>query len=445
LQSFVTYTTLAIVLFSALLLGANRPVSWSFLSFIVLGAFAFQLLYLSLSTPIPTLQKAILPTLLYLMAVAWGGVQIMGGMPDSLAHPYWSFVPGASAHISADPGQGFHIIMRYLAYGMVFWIVASAAIVPATAARLLRVIAIFSTALALFGLFAFATGNNIILGEDTRAGTVQASFINRNSYATYAIFGALANIAAYLQISRNVRGGQEGWLARARDALEGFYGGAWIYAFGALVCIGAVSLTQSRAGALAGIVGILVFMRSWQSKRRKFDWVMWGGVSVVLTFIAFTSATGTARRFLTTSDEDGRFAVFPSILDGIMDRPLLGHGLGAFHDAFRPYIPPEAAVGEWVRAHNSYLENIFEMGLPAAIAFYLALGLILWRIRRGAVSRRRQRIFPVFALSCGAAAAVHSLLDFSLQMPAAAALFAAILAIGFAQSFREDEVKRKRN
>lgn len=445
LKNFVTYTTLAIILFSALLLGANRPVSWSLLSFFVLGTFALQLLYTSLSPPAPILQKAMAPTILYLVVVAWGGVQLIGDMPEALAHPYWAFVPEAAAHISADPGQGVHIVMRYLAYGMIFWIIAAAAISPMIAARLLRMIALFSTALALFGLYAFVTGNNFILAEATNSGTVQASFINRNSYATYAIFGALANIAAYLQIAKNVRGGQEGWLARVRDTLEGFYGGAWLYAFGALICIGAVSLTQSRAGALAGIVGILVFIRAWQGRKRKFDWVMWAVFAAVLTFIAFTSATGTARRFLTTTDEDGRFAVFPSIVDGIMDRPLLGHGLGAFHDAFRPYIPPNASFGEWLRAHNSYLENAFEMGLPAALAFYAALGLILWRIRRGARERRQQRVFPVFALSCGAAAGVHALLDFSLQMPASAALFAVILAIGFAQSFRKEEIKQKRN
>ena len=165
---------------------------------------------------------------------------------------------------------------------------------------------------------------------------------------------------------------------------------------------------------------------------------------LTIGFVALTSATGLTERLLTTDAEDGRFVVYPAIVEGIQDRPWLGHGLGAFHEAFRPYTPFEAAFGEWVRAHSSYLENAFELGLPAAGALYLALALIAWRIRRGTILRREGRAFPAFALACIAAGAFHSIFDFSLQMPAAAALFAAILGLGWAQSFTRSELKVKR-
>ena len=444
LQSFLGYSTLAIVLISSLMLGANRPASWLFMSIVVLVLFTIQIAH-NFSRPAPPqAAKIMLPALLFLVPILWGTLQGLPGLPAALAHPFWDTVPEAAGHISVDPGRSIHIVMRYLTYGMIFWIILRSAANPEIAARMLRTIAIFSTVLALYGIYAFVTGENPILENLTAGGVLQATFVNRNNYATYAAFGVLANIAAYLHVTKGPRSGLDGWLARLRDGLENFYGGAWIYAFGAIICIGAVSLTQSRAGALAGLIGLFVFIRLWQGRKEGNDWIMTGAIVAVLVFVAFTSATGLAQRFLAADGEEGRFIVYPAIIGGIFDRPLLGHGLGAFHDGFRPYLPVEAAVGEWLRAHNSYLENLFELGIPAALALYASLALIGLRIWQGARNRRRMRIFPVFAMGCFAIGAFHSILDFSLQMPAAAALFAAIMAIGYAQSFLKEEIETPR-
>lgn len=440
LQAAIGYMTLLVVLSSSLMLGANRPASWMFLAFVVLFLFGFQLIYgLMTPSPVPA-RRTLWPAVIFLCVVVWAGVQTLGGMPAGVAHPFWAFVPDGARSISADPGQGMHGILRYLCYGMVFMIAVHAASSPVTAARMLRGIAVFSTLLAIYGFYAFATGNNPILEQAATSGLVQASFVNRNNYATYAVFGALANVAAYLHVTQGPRGGRDGWLARLRDLLEGFYGGAWLYAFGVILCVGAVSLSQSRGGALAGLVGLFVFARVWQGRNRNKDWLLAAVLIGLVVFVAFTSATGLAQRLLASGDEEGRFIVFPAIVAGIADRPILGHGLGAFHDAFRPYLPAEGATGEWIRAHNSYLENAFELGLPAALALYAALFIILRRLWRGAHHRHRHRVFSTFAIACVAVAAVHSLFDFSLQMPATAALFAMILGMGFAQSFREDEL-----
>ena len=91
-------------------------------------------------------------------------------------------------------------------------------------------------------------------------------------------------------------------------------------------------------------------------------------------------------------------------------------------------------MGEWDYAHNTYLELAHELGLPAAAALLLAQGLVVRRLWRGAAERRRNRWPACVGLGAAAAAGLHALLDFSLQMPAAAALFAMLLGIGWAQS-----------
>lgn len=427
-QGVIGLCALATVLISALALGANRPVSWSFLSIFIILIFALQVGVI-FANPVPlALRRATVPGLLFVAAVFWGWVQSTPGLLSVFAHPVWALVPDAMPAISADPGQGRHAVMRLLCYACVFVIVLCTCTRSARAVRVLKAIAVFSNALAAYGLYAFLSGTNAILGEMAHHGMVQASFVNRNSYATYAAFGVLANIAVFLHVSARIHPG-------LRPRLEAFFAGAWIYALGVLLCLGALTLTGSRAGNAAALVGLAVFLVAWRAGNERRDLVMLGLIGAVLIFVGATSATGLLERMVSLDGADGRFIVYPAVIDGILDRPLLGHGLGAFHEAFRPFIPLEAAFGEWVRAHNTYLELTFGLGLPAALAFFLAQGILVARIWRGTIERRRNRVFSCFALGCVATAAVHSAFDFSLQMPATAALFAVILALGFAQSF----------
>ena len=82
-----------------------------------------------------------------------------------------------------------------------------------------------------------------------------------------------------------------------------------------------------------------------------------------------------------------------------------------------------------------------ELGVIAAFVFYAVLAFILWRIFQGTRTRRNAVAIPAFALAVGSIGALHSFVDFSLQMPATAALFSFILGLGYAQSFS----RRKRS
>lgn len=432
-QGVVGIAMLAGVLLSALALAANRPVSWSLLAIFVCFVFVFQVL-LSIAGPVPlALRRAMLPGLLFVVALLWGWVQSTPGLFANWAHPFWSAVPDALPAISADPGQGQHAVMRLTCYVLIFVTMVWTCAAPARAGLVLMIIALFSAALAAFGLYAFATGSNPILQELTGSGIVQASFVNRNNYATYAGFGVLANLAAFLHLF----GRRDDNL---RNRLEGFFSGAWIFALGTLVCLGAVALTQSRAGAGAGLIGLAVFVLAWNGRRRGGGLVLPGVLIAVILFLGATSATGLLERLIATDSDEGRFIVYPAIVEGIGDRPWLGHGLGAFHEAFRPYLPLDAAIAEWIRAHNTYLEIAFGLGLPMAVLFFGAQALVIWRIWRGTIRRRSDRAFSCLALGVAAIAGFHSAFDFSLQMPAVAALYAAILGLGLAQSFTRDEV-----
>jgi O-antigen ligase len=353
-------------------------------------------------------------------------------LPSSWSHPFWALVPEADATVSATPVSGSHGVLRLATYAMIFWIAVQASMNAKRAWNFLAGFALFSTALALFGLYAALSGTNPIL-LDQASSNVSASFINRNSYALYAAMGLVTNLGLYLDLVRpdDVPSGSR--QSALRTFLERFFSVAWIFLFGAVICLSALLLTASRAGVASGLVAtvILFVMLRRDSNSSKIVWLL---AAVLLgAFLTVLSENVLTRALQQTSDL--RFVIYPIILEHMGDRLWLGHGFGAFQDTFRPHVPLEAAAAEWDYAHSSYLENVWEMGLPAALAFYAALVWVSLVIFRGAVARRRKRVFSVVALSCIVAGALHSLVDFSLQIPATTSLFAFILGVGWAHSF----------
>lgn len=453
-QAIIGWSALLLTLLSALPLGSNRPVAWIALAVLALVLLAAQLA-VDASDREPTSRsgKLWLPGLLALAALAWGIAQTSPGATRvltgaisavapmlgwdgtvDLVHPLWRSVDAPGA-ISADPVDGRHSALRVIAYLALFWIFVRTAESGTRALRMIQAIALFIAALGAFGLFAAATGNNVILGQAGNG--LSASFVNRNSFATYAAFGAIANLALLLDAAR-ARPADDGRGRALRQFLEDFFSGGWLFTAGFLVCATALVASQSRGGALAGVAGlatVLVMARA--NARHGAGPVVWLVLAAAL-FVFATSATGLLERLIATEAEETRFAIYGAVVEAIADRPLLGHGLGSFQDVFRAYVPPVGAWAEWDMAHNTYLEIAFELGLPAAASFFLAVLLVIARVARGALVRRRNLAVPLTGIGIAVTGAVHSAFDFSLQIPAIAAVFAAILGLAWTQSFRTE-------
>ena len=439
-RSLIGWALLVVLVAATLALGANRPVSWTLMTMAVGGLFLLTLILDMFQKGPRVLGKLWFPAFLFLAVLIWAAMQTLPGiLPSGWAHPVWQFAPeGTVARVSADPVKGAHIIMRLSGYAMVFWIALRCYQDKDAALRAMQVFALFSTGLAAFGLYAAATGSNPILGSFAND-SVSATFVNRNNYATFAAFGLVTSVALLLRTAGNAQGNRNSAMA---GFLRGMVsGGGWIWLVGVTLCGGAIMLSLSRGGAAAAVVGILVLI----TVRRQRGSTAAIGPSLIIGGIVLaiflSGSTGTINRMISTSDENGRFAIYPTVVDAIGDRPLLGHGIGSFETAFRAYVPFEAANGEWDMAHNSYLENAFEMGLPAATAFYLALLAIGYRLFRGLQERQRNRTPVAIAFACFMLAGFHAMFDFSLQMPALAAFFAWILGIGYAQSFPKAALK----
>ncbi len=77
-----------------------------------------------------------------------------------------------------------------------------------------------------------------------------------------------------------------------------------------------------------------------------------------------------------------------------------------------------------------------ELGWPAAAALYSGLALLVLRCVQGRSLEGRRAVYPAVLASCSVLVAVHSLVDFSLEMPANAATYALLLGVGCAQAVR---------
>ena len=134
----------------------------------------------------------------------------------------------------------------------------------------------------------------------------------------------------------------------------------------------------------------------------------------------------------------GRWETYVSTIHLILDHPLLGSGLGTFQFIFPRYRSADVSIwGIWDRAHNTFLELAAEVGIPLAgliaIAWILALILML----RGSFRRQRGAILPIAGFVCCLIAVLHSMVDFSLQVPGFAITTMALMGLGLAQSERE--------
>lgn len=443
-QGVVFWLMVAWVLGAALLLAANRPLWWLTLSGGTLALFSVQLV-LDLTDPAARrLWLRVLPiAVLYLGAVGWAAIQALPAPDPSWAHPSWAEVTARTGipvrpSISADPDATWHGVLRYLGYAAVFWVAARGAADAERARRLVDVFALFSGALAVYGIASWAIDVNLIVGEPGYPGMVTGSFVNRNAYAFYAGIGAMACLTAIAFRVQRPRGND--WTAH-RVALGAFVElltgqGRW-FALSFVILVAAVFLTGSRAGSAVTVLGIamVIFMTFW----RLGGFLRWlAALAVALPILGLSLGATILGERLTYIDplEDQRFVIYEATWQGIWDRIELGHGLGAYQDAFRQYQPANFSGAEWDLAHSSYLENAFELGVPAAAALTLALlivGLVIWN---GISERRRLRPFMVFGLAVFLIGALHSVIDFPLQMPAIAAAFALMTATAWSLAQR---------
>jgi O-antigen ligase len=133
-----------------------------------------------------------------------------------------------------------------------------------------------------------------------------------------------------------------------------------------------------------------------------------------------------------------RFQIWSVSLDLLRKAPLVGWGMGAYGDAYT-FNQPEGDLIFNDRAHSTPYEALDEQGIPVGLVTWLILLVPWWVCLRGAAVNDRLRYLVVGAFGVTAVATFHSLVDFSLQIPAISFIVSAMLGMGWARVFARSD------
>jgi O-antigen ligase len=452
----------AVVLFAAIPMGANRDWAWSPIVVLLGGLAVWQALGFGIADG-HVLRPAewrplTVVVLCFVIVVAVGIVQTLPVVPPSwrsdlygraasvLGHPVTAIVS-----LNADASRA--ILMKIVACGAIF-IMARAICRDRRRARLFLVLFLATAALVTaYGLVMQATnGSCYVFNYSKRPDmappgrqylcALSGTFVNSNSYAAYAGMALVAALG--LMLSRAPSLSEKTDVATPRPAAAAWFTGARaVYLATALLLFGCLLLSESRAGFAATVLGGLLLGVSLLRGRWPSRPALGGALAAAIlvgAVLALIAGSAFFHKMAKLSDEDivGRFRLWQIAISAIEQSPWLGWGLGSFPDLYSLLQPPDLQIAS-DKAHSTPLEWLMELGIPGAICAFATVLVPLGVCLRGCWRRRTDRYLPAVAFAASMVAVLHSLIDFSLQIPAIGFIVAALLGMGWAQAFRRYE------
>ena len=204
--------------------------------------------------------------------------------------------------------------------------------------------------------------------------------------------------------------------------------------------LAAIILSNSRAGLVCSIVGVLTLGLALTLSRvvssRGARWFT-AAVAVVCFLLFAVLGQSIDQRFTSVGEATKpRLEVYKITIDAIADAPIVGMGFGSYAQVFQLYRSSHWQLKVPARkAHNTYLENAAELGIPAATSLTLSVLALFVICVLGTRRRRRDVVLPAIGVSVSVLLGLHSFVDFSLQIPGIAVSYAFLMGLATAQSF----------
>lgn len=415
----------AFLFFAPVPLGGNRPVFWALNAALVGGAGVAY----GIATTVRRGRFRMPLGAIWGIAVLW--LVFCGFAALQFLLPLETNFAGSNGAVSAPtpslaPGASLFSLVQFVTLAVFFFLVLQ---VSANRQRARAIAwALFSVVVghAIYGLLALTQFGDTLLFFDKWAylGSATGTFVNRNSFATFLAFGLVLGTALIGETIRHAAETRRLPMANIMVSVVGLG-----------LLLAALYLTQSRMGVAAGLAGsfVVLFGSAIKAGRTALQVtvivaVAVAGLGSVLFGAGLVERLGSVER-----DFDVRTALYMQIGEMIAARPFLGFGGGSFEVAFPLFhqlaVSPDLV---WDKAHSTYLALWTEYGVIAGSLPLLAVGVIAIRCAVLIWTRQSDWLLPLAALGVTVTAALHSLVDFSLEIQANALLFAGLLALGLA-------------
>lgn len=211
------------------------------------------------------------------------------------------------------------------------------------------------------------------------ADSLTSTFINRNSFATYAGLSLLATMGLTFNEFRRGAAGDMMSLSGFRWLLEQLTGRLGVLLLMTATLGSALLLTGSRGGMASFTVGLLLLSLGFifsPGSRPTVGIIITAVCALLVTGLMALRGEAVLARFESTNimDIEGRATVYRVVYEAILDNTWAGVGYGTFETSF-PMVRDATVTSQFIydKAHNSYLEFAFEAGVPA---FALMMGLL---------------------------------------------------------------------
>jgi O-antigen ligase len=388
------------------------------------------------------------PAALFGAVVVWIFIQNATWTPAWFHHPIWQMAADAldqpvDGSISVDRELTSLALLRLLTAASVFWMALQLCRHASRAGLLVWSIAAITCGYAAYGLGAHWLAPERVLWLDDllNRNVVHSTFINPNSFATYAGIGLVAFCALILRLYRNEFASVGGSIRfRIATFIEVTGQKGAVLLGGAFVVLVALLLSGSRGGIAATVMGLLVLaaltlrLRKNNFAEQREAIIVVGVLFVAATFLAFGDVVA-GKIALEGFGDEGRMALQTITIRSILAAPVLGYGYGTFKDVFPMFRDQSLSTSlAWQLAHNTSLEALQGLGLVFGSMLVAGVSLLVWRCIKGAAARQMDEMLPCVAASAAVLLGVHSMVDFSLQIQAIALTFMALLGAGVAQS-----------
>ena len=317
------------------------------------------------------------------------------------------------------------------------------------ARTLLWVLAWSGIAYALYGVAAHLIDPTKVLWRDKPAyiANVTATFINRNTAAVY--FGSCAVVCLMLlcdRVRQDLPREPIAWRKLANELISNTPRDIIVLFAILFGCLLPTFMSGSRAGVILTLMALIVsfalYFRQDLPRRSDIAIAVLGAGALAVVLLQLMGGGVNARFDAQGIGDEGRVAVWRATLRMIADHPWFGTGQGTFMWSFPSYRTGDLSIwGIWDHAHDTLLELAAEMGVP--LAFLVAIGwlAIFVVLIHGIRVRKRDLLIPISAFTVAMIAVLHSLIDFSLQIPGYSIPALALVGAGLAQSFASERTK----
>jgi len=459
--NLIFYGLLALLAWAPLPLGSNRPWAWPIL---VVGGGLLAMLWLAgylrgqfdLPAAFRRARWALAAGMLWLLLP---GLQL-APLPASwvlvlspAAHEAHTLVAAAMGHplaasltLSVDPHATRDFWFKSAAYGGIFCLTLLTVDTPRRVELLLKTLVISGTLQALYASVMVLSGleYGFFIKKFVGQGTATGTFVNRNHLAGYLNLCLAAGIG--LMIAKLGGEAVHSWRQRLRSIVRLLLGEKTRLRIYLIVMVIALVLTRSRMGNTAffagtlivGAIGLLLMRNAPRSTMLFLTSVVvldilivgtWFGVDQVAKRIQQTEVSTTTDNLLPAEHRD---EVDQLALKYARDYWVTGSGGGTFYVTFPAY-SSSGVTGFYDHAHNDYLQLLAETGVIGLGLCTLIVVLATWQALR-ALRRRHDPLMRGAAFGVALAIcwlAIHSTVDFNMQIPANAFTLTVLLALAW--------------